>query len=138
MKKNSDALSSINHYCLSLKHMVCKDTAYHINNFDPGHACWRQHLVKNMKITFICPLLKHKPEGKREQEAGNNVSVCVLNLLLEVSILPSLVTISPVRVKIQNFSNYSVINQDHLIKGHVTIWIEAHQGKPTIYQIWWP
>ena len=28
-----------------------------------------------------------------------------------------------------NFSNCSLIWQDHLIEGHVTIWIGAHQGK---------
>ena len=38
-----------------------------------------------------------------KQEFGDDLSVCVLNLLPEVRTLPSLVTISLVRVEIQIF-----------------------------------
>ena len=43
-----EALASIWHYCLYLKDMAWKHTAYHIDNSDPGHI----HLQKNLKITF--------------------------------------------------------------------------------------
>ena len=61
-----------------------------------------------------------------EQEVGDDLSVCVLKLITEVSILPNVAA----RKKSCesgniNFSNFHVIRQDHLIKSNVIIWTEA-------------
>ena len=80
--------------------MAWKDTTHHINNFNPGRTCLKQYFVKNMKRTFTCLLPKYQRERKREQEAGDDLSFCVLKLLPEVNTLPNLVAISLVRVKI--------------------------------------
>ena len=40
-----------------------------------------------------------------KQDVGDDLNVCVLNLLPEVSILPSLVSISLVKVKIKTFQS---------------------------------
>ena len=56
-----------------------------------------------MHITFLGPTKntdKKERKGKREQEVGRDLNLCVPNLLLEVSALPSLVVISLVKVGI--------------------------------------
>ena len=56
-RKIPDALASIRHYCLSLKSMTWKHTAYIINS-DSGHAHLNQQLGKKLKITFVSPSKK--------------------------------------------------------------------------------
>ena len=58
-----------------------------------------------------------------EQEVGDELSVCVLKLITEVSILPNFAARS--ESGNINFSNFHVIRLDHLIKSNVIIWIEA-------------
>ena len=56
-RKIPDALASIRHYCLSLKGMAWKHTAYIIDS-DSGHTHLNQQLGKKLKITFLSPSKK--------------------------------------------------------------------------------
>ena len=42
---------------------------------------------------------REKGERKKRQKVNDNLSVCILNILLEVNILPSLVAISLVKLR---------------------------------------
>ena len=53
---------------------------------------------KNLKVIFAS--LSINDDDKEKQEIGNELRVCVLNLLSQVSILPGLVTISLVIAEI--------------------------------------
>ena len=66
LKMIPDALTSIRHYCLSVKAMAWKHTANHINNSDPGHTRSKQQLEKNLKITFAS--LSKKAVEKNKQK----------------------------------------------------------------------
>ena len=61
-----DALTSIRHYCLSVKAMAWKHTANHFNNSGPGHTRSKQQLEKNLKITFAS--LSKKAVEKNKQK----------------------------------------------------------------------
>ena len=70
-RKIPDALASIchycsiRHYCLFLKDMGWKHTAYHIINSDPGHTRSKQQLDKTLKITFAS--LSRKSDQKEKK-----------------------------------------------------------------------
>ena len=54
----------------STEDMTWKHTAYHINNFDPGHTSSKQQSEENKKITSACPSIttdeaEKKYKGKR-------------------------------------------------------------------------
>ena len=56
---------------------------------------------KNLKVIFASLSINgDEKEKKEKQEIGNELRVCVLNLLSQVSILPGLVTISLVIAEI--------------------------------------
>ena len=55
------------HYCLFLKDMGWKHTAYHIVNSDPGHTRSKQQLDKTLKITFAS-LSKSTDEKEKEKK----------------------------------------------------------------------
>ena len=57
-------LASIRHYCLFLKDIGWRHTAY-INNSDPGHTLPKQQMYKNLKINFASPS-KNAVEKKKE------------------------------------------------------------------------
>ena len=75
-----DDFASICHYCFFIKDMAWKHAAYHINNSSPGHTRLKQQSDENLKITFASPA-KNAVQKKREQEVGDNLSICMLNLL---------------------------------------------------------
>lgn len=56
-------LASIRHYCLSLKDMASKQTAYHVNISDHVHTRLKQQLGKNLKIDFASLSKKDKEKG---------------------------------------------------------------------------
>ena len=70
-EENSDALASIRHYCstrhycLFLKDMGWKHTAYHIINSNPGHTRSKQQRDKTSKITFAS--LSRKSDQKEKK-----------------------------------------------------------------------
>ena len=66
LKMIPDALTSIRHYCLSVKAMAWKHTANHFNNSGPGHTRSKQQLEKNLKITFAS--LSKKAVEKNKQK----------------------------------------------------------------------
>ena len=58
------ALALISNYCLSLKDMAGKHTAYEINKSDPGHTCLKRESEKKLKITFVS-LSKNRDEKEK-------------------------------------------------------------------------
>ena len=55
---------------------------------------------KKIQTTFVSPVKntdKKERKGKRKQEVGDDLRVCVLNILPEVSTMPSLVVINLVK-----------------------------------------
>ena len=63
--------------------MGWKHTAYHIINSDPGHTHSKQQLDKHFKITFTSPSKGTDDKEKEKiEEAGDDLNVCVLNILL--------------------------------------------------------
>ena len=92
MGKTLDTHVSIYHYCLSLKDIAWKHTAYHINNSNAGYTCLTQKLKKNMKTTFAYP--SNNTDGKIEA-----FNAYMLNLLPEVNTQRNLVTKSFVKVE---------------------------------------
>ena len=71
-----DALTSIRQYCLFLKDMGWKLTAYHIINSDPGHAHLKQHLDKILKITFA--ILSRKSNEKEKKKKKTRMEIAKL------------------------------------------------------------
>ena len=67
-KKTPDALASVRHYCLFLKDMCRKHTAYHIFNSNPGHTCPKQQVEKYLKITFASPSKSTDEKKKRKEK----------------------------------------------------------------------
>ena len=64
--------------------------ACHANRSDNiDHTPLEQHQKKNTQTNFASP----SRNTVKKQEVGDNLSICMLNLLLEVSNLPSLVII---------------------------------------------
>ena len=59
---------SIRHYCLFLKDMGWKYTAYHITHSDPGHTCSKQQLDKTLKITFTSLSRKSDEKEKKKKK----------------------------------------------------------------------
>ena len=47
--------------------MALEDTAYHMNNYDPGHTRLNQEFEKNMKINFGSP----PKNSSRKNEKGS-------------------------------------------------------------------
>ena len=61
--------SCFNHnYCLSLKDMTWKHTAYYINSSNLDHTCLKQQLERSLKITFASPSRKGDEKKKREEK----------------------------------------------------------------------
>ena len=81
-KKVPDALAtichycSIRHYCLFLKDMGWKHTAYHIINSDPGHTRSKQQLDKTLKITFAS--LSRKSDEKEKKKKKTRMAIAKL------------------------------------------------------------
>ena len=73
VRKIPDALASVHHYCsichycLFLKDMNWKQTAYHINS-DPGHTCSNQQFDKTLKITFASLSRKSDQKEKTKEK----------------------------------------------------------------------
>ena len=60
--------------------------------------------VRETYLKNICqPAQKNWREGEEEQKVGNYLEICVLNLLPEVTVVPSLVATSLVKVEISFF-----------------------------------
>ena len=78
-KKIPDALALIRHYCLISEGW--KHTAYRIISSDPGKSSSGTNTGKEVLPVFT----KSCREG--EQEVGDNLNVCVLNILPKVSSL---------------------------------------------------
>ena len=66
-KKIPDALASIRHYCLFVKDIDWKHTAYYIINSDPGHTRSKQQLDKIWN-NFCQSVQKKWREGKKEKK----------------------------------------------------------------------
>ena len=83
--------------------MAWKHKAYQIHKSYPGHTRLKQQWKKDLQISFVRPSKNsdRKEEKKKEkrQKVSDDLGVWPLNLLLEVNILPSLVSISLVKVK---------------------------------------
>ena len=61
--------SCFNHnYCLSLKDMTWKHTAYYINSSNLDHTCLKQQLERSLKMTFASPSRKGDEKKKREEK----------------------------------------------------------------------
>ena len=70
-RKILDTLVSICHYCLSLKDIAWKQTAYHINNSDNGHTRLKQQSKKFLKITSVS-LSKNIDEKEKNKKCKDN------------------------------------------------------------------
>ena len=71
----------------------------HVNKPDIGYTSLGVTKELITERTFARPSRKRKSR----QGVGDNLSVCVLNLLPKILYLPSLETISLMKVEIQNF-----------------------------------
>ena len=58
-----------------------------------------------------------KPCREWEQEVGDDLSICTMNILPKVSSRPSLLVITLMKMKIQIFQTVTWPHVDHLIKG---------------------
>ena len=73
-EQDSTSLSSIRHYCLSLKDMAWKHLVNHINNSDPGHTLLKQQLEKNLNKTFVS--LSKKGNEKEKRTNRKEIAKC--------------------------------------------------------------
>ena len=69
-----------------------------MNNYDPGHTRLKQQLEKNMNKNFAGSPINSSTKKEKKTIVGDDLSVCVVKLLPEVSTPPSLVTINLVKV----------------------------------------
>ena len=68
-------------------------------------------------VKNICqPAQKNWREGKEEQKNGNYLEICVLNLLPKVTVVPSLVATSLVKVEISFFQFVTWTQVSHVTK----------------------
>ena len=72
-RKVPDALASICHYCLFLKDMGWKHTAYHIINSDPGDTRSKQQLDTFLKITFATSSKSTDKKGRKKKKRRETV-----------------------------------------------------------------
>ena len=71
-RKIPDPLTSIYHYCLSLKDMTWKHASYYISNTNPTHRHLNQQLennMKTMKTTFASPSKNNARKEKKKRMA---------------------------------------------------------------------
>ena len=72
---------------------------------------------------------------KRKQELGDDLSVCVLNIVLKTSSLPSLLTVNLTKVEIQISQTVTRPHVGHFIKGSC---LGASYTKSAPCLVWYP
>ena len=67
--------SCFNHnYCLSLKDMTWKHTAYYINSSNLDHTCLKQQLERSLKMTFASPSRKGDEKKKKRRKTWMTIA----------------------------------------------------------------
>ena len=67
-------IDAIYYYCLFLKNMSWKHTAYHISS-GPGHTHSKQQLIEYLKISFASPS-KSTKEKEKEKNKRKAIAKC--------------------------------------------------------------
>lgn len=132
------------HYCLFLKHIACHVFIHkisdHRHNYlsvwprrtsDSGNKCFQKQLAERTQKTFASPsknaVEKKKRERRKQQKIGDDLSVCVLNFLVEVGALPSLVLWKWRCEFLKMSRELTLATLPHVV--HVTKWSHGFMGE---------